>query len=301
MVTRRDAPDHAMPATFTPVFGARGDGRATATSSRALLMTVLGEFVLPHGGRAWTQSLVVAMNEIGVKEKATRQALTRMENSGWLSRERVGRQTRWSLTEDSQRLLTEGAERIYGFGRDRETWDEQWVVVLASVPETGRKLRYRMGRGLSWAGFGSLGQGVWISPWVERETVAARLLVELGVDATSFVAGLGQLGSGPDLAHTAWDVPELADEYRTFLDTTATLTHAATGRQAAVALIDLVHRWRRFPFLDPDLPAALLPADWPGPEAVERFSTARSALQQEAYEWWSTLEGGHTPKDRVSI
>ena len=34
-----------------------------------------------------------------------------------------------------------------------------------------------------------------------------------------------------------------------------------------------MHAWRRFPFLDPKLPAELLPAEWAGARAAALFGT----------------------------
>jgi phenylacetic acid degradation operon negative regulatory protein len=34
---------------------------------------------------------------------------------------------------------------------------------------------------------------------------------------------------------------------------------------------ELVHEWRKFLFVDPGLPAELLPARWPGVDAAELF------------------------------
>ena len=42
--------------------------RAVAGSSRGLLMTLLGEFVLPSGGSAWTQTLLRGLATLGVQE-----------------------------------------------------------------------------------------------------------------------------------------------------------------------------------------------------------------------------------------
>ena len=86
------------PATLAPVLGARRDGSARANTSRGLLMTVLGEFLLPQDSQAWTQTIVALMEQLGVREKATRQALARMDEQGWLVRVRHGRRTRWHLT-----------------------------------------------------------------------------------------------------------------------------------------------------------------------------------------------------------
>ncbi len=114
-------------------------------SSRALLLTLLGEFVLPTGGSAWTKTIVASAETLGIRDKAARQALARMNDRGWLERVKVGRQTRWSLSQRARGVLESGAERIYTFGTHAESWDGRWVVLLASVPERNRHFRYLHG------------------------------------------------------------------------------------------------------------------------------------------------------------
>ncbi len=257
---------------------------------------MLGEFVLPAGGSAWTQTLTAGLGLLGVQDKAARQAIARLRTRGWLTSTRIGRQTRWTLTEHATETLSEGATRIYGLGREQKDWTGRWLVLLASVPERDRHLRYRLGLELSWAGFGLLRHGTWMSPWTESEAVAAPILERLGVEAVTFDARLGQFGSGPNLVEAAWDLDGLRAEYQRFLDETDPLVGKnLTEVEAAAALADLVHQWRRFPFLDPDLPAELLPADWPGPDAVQRFSELRAALRPAAESWWETTEAAFTP------
>lgn len=281
---------------MAPVLGSKRDGTPLADTGRSLLFTVLGEFALPAGGSAWTQTLTAALELLGVQDKAARQAIARLRIRGWLTSTRVGRQTRWTLTEHATEMLTEGATRIYGLGREQKDWTGRWLVLLASVPERDRHLRYRLGLELSWAGYGSLKQGTWISPWPESETVAVPILERLGVTAVTFDARLGQLGSGPALVEEAWDLAALRAEYQRFLDDTEPLIDTeSNGADTAAELAVLVHQWRRFPFLDPDLPAELLPADWPGPAAVDRFSQLREILRPAAEVWWQEMEASFTP------
>ena len=296
MADREKSVEGSTPATLAPVLGANRDGSATADSSRGLLITVMGEFVLPAGGSVWTQTLIAAMEQLGVQGKATRQALARMEKREWLKRDRVGRRTRWLLTDTFADLLGEGANRIYGFGTSPRAWDGRWLVVLASVPERDRNVRYRMGLGLNWLGMGSLGHGLWICPWVEHEPSVTELVQRLGVTASSFRAELGSLGSGSDLVAQAWDLPDLAARYRRFLAANDDLDRGALQpdeAKAAKELADVVHQWRRFPFLDPDLPHELLPADWPGPAAAARFAELRAALTGPARRWWTELDASY--------
>ena len=91
-----------------------------AGSARGLLFTLLGEFVLPSEGAAWTSAVLAAFERLGVAEKATRQALMRTSNAGWLQPEKVGRRTRWLLTPAATKLLGDGAKRIYSFGPARD-------------------------------------------------------------------------------------------------------------------------------------------------------------------------------------
>ena len=286
--TRQSSVEYASSQGLAPVLGARRDGSAGVDTSRGLLVTVLGEYVLAQGGSAWTQTLVALMERLGVRDKSARQALSRLEERGWLERERIGRQTRWTLTDVSTALLTAGAARIYAFGQQPREWDGRWIVLLASVPERDRSSRYRMGQGLGWAGFGSIGQGVWVSPWLDQESVAVDLLADLQVEATTFRAELGSLGSGPEVASVAWNLPGLRQHYSEFLRQTA-----EEPIDAAADLALLVHRWRRFPFLDPEIPAELLADDWPGTTAAHRFSEVREGLLVEALKWWQESEAAN--------
>src|ERR1700716_1432543 len=87
-----------------------------ATSARSLLLTVLGEFVLPRDDAVWTQVLIDVLGGLGVEAKSARQALARTAAEGLLVSDRAGRRVRWALSEQGRRLLSDGAARIYGFG-----------------------------------------------------------------------------------------------------------------------------------------------------------------------------------------
>jgi phenylacetic acid degradation operon negative regulatory protein len=273
-------------AALAPILGARKDGRENADSARALLLTLLGELVRPAERAAWTQSLVEALGLLGVGQKAARQAISRLKESGWLMSERVGRRTRWRFTPALEQLLDDGAERIYRFGWENPEWDGRWLVVLASISERQRRLRYRMTVGLTWAGFGSVAPGVWISPWVDREAELRRVLGTLGVEgATSFRAELGHLGDSDEIVARSWDLDAVREHYRRlFVELDALEPH--DPETTARDLVVMVHRWRRFPFLDPGLPRELLPADWPSSRAAARFRDLHQRWRPIAAEWW---------------
>jgi phenylacetic acid degradation operon negative regulatory protein len=260
------------------------------TSARSLLMTLLGEFVLPRDRPVWTSTLVDVLGQFEIEEKSARQALARTASEGWLTSERIGRRVRWSLTEPGRRLLGEGADRIYHFGTDRHDWDGRWLLVLASVPEATRDLRHRLKTQLSWIGLGSPATGVWVSPDPSREPQARAILRELGIDAEamSFVAEYGTIGDEDDLVARSWQLAELEERYERFIDEFSG-PRPTTGVAALQAQTRLVHEWRRFPFLDPQLPVRLLPATWSGVTAAELFHSRHAEWRASAQAYWDQL------------
>lgn len=261
-----------------------------ASSARSLLLTVLGEYVRPAGVPVWTSVLLGTAAGLGIEEKAARQALNRMAADGWISAERVGRRVRWALTGHGRTLLTEGAERIYSFGRERDSWDGRWLVLLVSVPESQRDLRHRLRNGLTWAGLGSPAPGVWVSPHSAREAEAKQVVEELGLGpvAVSFCGPFAGVGSERSMVEAAWHLGELAEAYEEFLGQFAGLRPDSPD-QVLFAQIRLVDAWRRFPRLDPQLPSELLPAHWIGLRAANVFDELHAQWNDSATARWNEL------------
>ena len=259
-------------------------------SARSLLLTVLGEFALP-AGPVWTRSILHTLGLLGVEEKAARQALARTARDGWCDSEQVGRRVRWSLTPAGRRLLTEGARRIYSFGTAPTGWDGQWLVLLVSVPEARRAVRHRLRTRLSWAGFGSPDPGVWVCPHTAHEAEANAVLRELGLHAgaMSFTARFAGIGQERSMVDRAWDLDALGLRYQRFCDMFGS-TRPAAGDPTMAAQARLVHEWRQFAFLDPQLPTNLLPRRWSGTRAAALFHRTHDRWQNPAQVRWSSLQ-----------
>jgi phenylacetic acid degradation operon negative regulatory protein len=260
---------------------------AGAPSARGLLFTLLGEFVLPGDGTAWTSAVLASFARLGIEEKTTRQALMRTAASGWLDPEKVGRRTRWRLTASAQKMLTEGADRIYSFTGPGESWDGRWLLVYARIPERDRRARHVVQSRLTWAGFGSLGAGLWISPHPDREAEAIGVLREAGVaaDAHVFVARRSGLADVQVMVAAAWDLGAIEDRYEEFIEEfRATAPADVLARQ-----VEIVHAWRRFPSIDPVLPRELLPARWSGLKAARLFADRHQRWSGDAKQEWKRL------------
>lgn len=258
-----------------------------APSARSLLLTVLGEYVLPRGEPVWTAALVRALGLLGTAEKACRQALARTAAEGWLTSSKHGRLARWELTDSGRRLLSDGARRIYSFGQDDGAWDGRWLVLLVTVPPAKRELRHRLKTRLAWAGFGALASGAWVCADTGRQAEASGILREFGLAATSmsFVARYGDIGTETAIVDQAWDLGAVERGYAEFIKTFGTL-EPARADEVLVAQTMLVHEWRRFPLLDPRLPRDLLPDPWLGSEAASLFRACHGRWREAAQRRW---------------
>jgi phenylacetic acid degradation operon negative regulatory protein len=242
----------------------------------SLLVTVLGELVLPAGGSALTSTFIDVLGRVGMEEKAVRQALMRAARDGWLESERTGRRTLWTLTPSTAKFLSEGAERIYGFTASQSDWDGRWLQLLARAPESDRRARHILRTRLTWAGFGSPAPGVWLTTHLDRAAEASRVLDEAGArdDAQLFVAShYGGAGLAA-LVRQAWDLEAIGAEYEAFIAEFAD----PSPEDRLARLVQLVHAWRRFPLLDPALPRELLPGDWSGTRAAALFKARHATF-----------------------
>lgn len=273
--------------TSAPVDG----DRSTAASARSLLLTVLGEFVHARDGSAWTGTLVSALGALGVEEKSARQTIARTANHGLIESQRHGRRVRWLLTESGRLLLAEGTDRIYSFLRSPRTWDGQWLVVAAAVPESQRSIRHKLRTRLTWLGLGCPTPGMWIIPDAHKEAEVQLTLADLELADRAF-AWVGRRAAGTDpssLIDAAWDLAEVRTRYQAFISEFEQRV-VVDDPSAFVAQVELLQAWRSFPFIDPDLPAELLPPDWPGPAAATLFHTRRDHWHRRAQREWDRME-----------
>jgi len=259
--------------------------------AKALLLTVLGEFVLPSGGGAWTSSLLSAADALGLGEKNARQALSRIKGQGLIDSARHGRLVRWALTPSGRQLLEAGTERIYSFGRRDVEWNGQWLTAHCPVAESRRAVRNELRSELRYLGFGELSASLLISPRVDRDPELRQVLERLGLLNESTIVWAQSLNETDEhrLVARAWDLDQLAASYVDFTETHSN-TETSEPHAAFAALVALVHDWRRFPFMDPELPTKLLPDDWPGASAVDMFHKMHTALSIAAQGWFASTE-----------
>ena len=102
---------------------------------------------------------------------------------------------------------------------------------------------------------------------------------DLGLEAQAFAWSGPASGIGDEsrLLADAWDLADVEDRYLGVPRRLRVPRAPTRPADAFVAQVEMVQEWRRFPFLDPDLPGELLDHDWPGPRAAAAFHDRHAA------------------------
>jgi phenylacetic acid degradation operon negative regulatory protein len=260
-----------------------------STRPKDLVFTLFGEYLLERADSVWVGSLIALLEPFGLTEGGVRTILSRMAKKGWLHAERVGRNAFYSLTPKGRRLLEEGQARIFHPTWDR-AWDGSWLLLTYSIPQDERRLRDRLRDRLAWLGFGSFGNGIWLSPHDVAEQVEA-MTEDLGLDErlVCFRARPVEEERTDELVARCWNLPDLARRYRAFVDRWHVLAEelgtAVAPERCYVLRFNLIHEFRRFPLEDPFLPRRLLPEPWAGDEASRLFLELHDRLVGPADAW----------------
>lgn len=248
-------------------------GERTRTEPQLLLTSLLGDHWYWRDEKIPSSALVRLLAEFDIGEENARAAMRRLAAKGLLTASRSGRTTAYGIPPRTSDVIVERTHRMLTFGSSAPHWDGMWTIVAFSVPEQERDVRNALRSRLRVLGFAALYDGVWVTP---RDLAgdAGEAIEELSVArATVLRASEIPGGGGPS---AAFDLEPLAREYRDFaLRYEPLRAHLSAGRvgpaEALRARTELRVDWRGFPERDPDLPAELLPEDWPRAEAQKLF------------------------------
>jgi phenylacetic acid degradation operon negative regulatory protein len=267
---------------------------------RAAMLTLYGDYVRNRGMEIGIGSLIKLLGNFSLSEQAIRSAVSRMCSQDLLKVRRVERKSYYSLTENGQSLLTTGTQRI--FMRKNNKWDGNWHIVIYSIPEERREARYRLRLELSWLGYGPLSEATWISPYDltrEVEDLARRLQVKEYMQMFLFQAKHEGSTDPRKIVSRCWDLGTIHERYANFitkyrpkLDNNLKRLQAGENIEPCECFVErfnLIHEYRKLPFLDPDLPKELLPGDWLRPEAAALFNEYHGSLTDKANQYFNSV------------
>jgi len=245
-------------------------------SATSLLRTLIGLYLRPLGGEISSSALVRLAGDLGIAVTRARTAISRLKQRGLLLADDAG----YVLNPAAVGMLERGDRRIFAV-RTMRAGDE-WMLVSATIPETRRDLRHQLRSRLQFIGAGAVSAGLWILPG-HLDAEVEDLLDELGARDFATLFRTSDPRPPQPLAHAAatwWDLEALRAEHERFLASVDGLDVSAPF----AAYVHLIDSWRVLPYTDPGLPAALLPADWPGARSVAAFQRLSAELGDAAWE-----------------
>ena len=272
----------------------------TGSEPQHLLITLLGDYWFARTELIPSAALVGLLAEFGANENASRQAMRRLTSRGLLAQSKKGRTTFYGIPESIVATQRNRLNRAIRFGEEFTDWDGTWTIVAFSIPESDRDVRRLLRNGLKSLRFGTLQDGVWITPHDTRDR-AVHLLDELDV-AKGHVMTTRWLDRGHNLEAVAdaFELPALAAEYQDFIDRHAeTLEWARSGEalpsEALIRRTMLTNEWLSFRAQDPELPSSLLPPDWPRQRARRLFIQIYDLLGPAAEVRFREIVAEHEP------
>ena len=272
-----------------------GDTSAPSARLRHLIITVYGLYARHDGGWLSVATLIRLLADLGIDESATRSAISRLKRRGILQSRRYGGSAGYELSAEAVAILREGDARI--FRRRRATPGDGWLLAVFSVPESERHRRHVLRSELTRLGFGMVAPGVWVVPAHPQDTTAETLRrLELDEYADLFRADHLAFGDPAEKIRRWWDLDELERQYESFIAAHEPTLRACESlppgpREAFACYVRVLTDWRRLPYLDPGLPAELLPGGWAGIRAADLFFALRERLEEPARTYVTSVIG----------
>ncbi|MFF7944904.1 PaaX family transcriptional regulator [Nocardia gamkensis] len=270
-----------------------GSARRNAPPSQ-LVVTVYGLYSREVGGWLSVAGLIDLLAGLGVDEQTVRSSISRLKRRHVLNADRRNGAAGYELSEEAMDILREGDRRI--FRHERATLADGWVLAVFSVPEAERHKRHVLRTQLTRLGFGTAAPGVWIAPAHLRDTTTDMLQrLDLARYSDLFHTDHLAFGDLTEKVRQWWDLDALEQLYEDFLTIYTPVLRSWRRRrsdrpaQAFADYVRLLTDWRRLPYLDPGLPAELLPPNWAGIRAADLFFDLRSRLEESARTYVAAL------------
>jgi phenylacetic acid degradation operon negative regulatory protein len=251
-----------------------------------LILGLFGEYV-SVGEKVWSGGLVRLMQELDFSIAASRVGLNRVVGRNLLQTERLGRFVYYLISPKLEAVLNVARQRTYSIAVD-ESWDGNWTLVWYSIPDAMRPQRGRLGRSMSFRGFGSLQDGTWIAPG-NRATELRPLLKQIKLEpyVYTFVASLGEQTEVRSIVDKVWNIEKLDRRYsmlaREFGAYVSERRYSKLSpREAFIVRTRAIEMFRQTTAQDPRLPDKLLKIRWKRREALENFDKLHRGLAPAA-------------------
>jgi phenylacetic acid degradation operon negative regulatory protein len=259
------------------VVSSSGAGSLRAWS---LAVSFLGDCIVPRADDVGIATIADVLGRFGIEAGVTRTAMSRLASDGWVNRQKVGRNSFYSLTPAALAESEAASRRIYAARHPQDPCG--WRVYLGgglAKTEQGRLRTVLRRRGAA-----ELGSHVYILPKGED-------LVRDDEPAIALEANPLPTDKARELVRRAFDLSAIGEDYAKFVAVFAPVQASLsagrklTGLDSVAMRVFLIHRFRRIVLRDPGVPAPYLPEDWPGVAARETAAAIWRALFRPSEAW----------------
>jgi phenylacetic acid degradation operon negative regulatory protein len=245
----------------------------------SLAVSFLGDCILPRESDVGMAAITTVLATFGIEPGVTRTAMSRLASDGWVVRQRIGRNSFYSLTPIALFESDPASRRIYAACHPEDPC--AWRVYLAAGMPRNEQARLRSV--LRHRGAAELGSHVYVLPAGEAPRDLAPAIVLTAAPLPDTEARL--------LVERAFNLATLTNDYRKFTAAFAPVASslrkgAKPAGLAAVAMrVLLIHAFRRVVLRDPLIPAPYLLDEWPGIAARETAAAIWRALFRASEDW----------------
>jgi phenylacetic acid degradation operon negative regulatory protein len=286
---------------------AREMRRPVRGSPQGIAVTLIADYTLRNNAWLPATALLTLLGDFGVTHAAARMAISRLVRRGVLDSRRQGRYSSYQLTAQAADELSVGGIGIADFAVEPDSWDGFWTFVTFSMPKEETTLRSALRVRLRWNGYAPLYDGVWVSPQPLTTRERADLAAVASGAITVVRAQHLPLDTETDRSPVeAWDIDAIAEHYEAFIRQWSAVLPgitdgSITGAEAVRARTEVMDTYRRFPTIDPQLPAKLMPTGWPRGHAREMFVAVYDGLAGLAQEHVRAVAAGAAHGTQLGI
>lgn len=242
--------------------------RGLVLRANSLLITLYGDAIAPRRQSVWLGSLISLSELFGLSPRLVRTSAFRLVADDWLVATRIGRRSFYALSDTGRRRVQHADRRIYESSFPE--WDGRWTLVLLDAAMRASERKY-LRRELLWQGFGQVSVNLLAHPHADHISLQEILKTapageRVAVLSAASIAAYSRKPLQCIMAES-FKLTEVAQAWRQFMARFEPMLAALENLNPAETFFVrtlLIHEYRRVLLRDPNLPEALLPADWPG-------------------------------------
>lgn len=273
----------------------------------SLVITLYGDAIEPHGGTVWLGSLIKLLKPMGINERLMRTTIFRLTQDAWLTSDKVGRKSYYSLTGSGRRKFEQAFRRVYN--TNQAAWDGSWCLIMTQRLSADE--RKQLLDDLEWQSFCVLTGHLIGSPNTNLSDVNT-VLASSGLQNKVIVFETHQQEelAGRQvrmLVRESWELDILGAYYQEFINLFRPVWQELDEKDnldpesSFLTRTLLIHEYRKLLLRDPQLPEELLPGDWEGRAARQLCRNIYRKVTPAAEQWLErSLETADGPLPEAS-